>query len=716
MKLSERFPPKSTARDLGKSLARRRRKLKPWSDFTLPAQTRDEDAGISELARLWLAELSQQELQAVFIWKNRWLVSVLLKMHLCKVKDGDCSFMLRDIKPSAADDSNFESSFIVRPKSQDLLPKNETVPAEMKLEEAIRLCDSENYLDTLTLAREALGNLGDLLVCFDSITMGKFLKTPCRAYTDGDKVSAWESPQWFKPCKMNSLASWAVAAFEKAVWAAYWKSTKLDCRRPNESVPVTYNLPCPYLQDIKVLEDYWRDLSHSRRIEVVGEYGRLQDLLKQAPKPQWIQMFWPESTILYTNKANDIIIGQVIISSEALTPQRRQILHYNSESSLAELYTMLTEGKPDQLLDFLYLTPLKRADSQLDAVARKVAYFIRDSHASKLAEELLTVEATAVKRLVPKKKKKPKAVKCVSGGRSSKSTSESSLSEHEGEHTSMTAPSKAVQIQLERSILEDEFVKVDRRKYRRPETVKKTTMKPKQNRPCKKISSPSFRPKPRPLITPGIVEWHEGSLTSSSVPKLEEFPPLMSPPKAPLESRLTSEIMKFVIDNSAMMDALRASRVILLDKIDALVRLLFPTGYLSLYGSCATHLDLPWSDIDLLVTNVHMGSAQELLHNLSSLAEILESQTWTESISVLNKAIVPVIKLKANLGEEGQDLVEIDITFDDSGLLERANLGMATTIVSVQFLDTYPILRLLVPVLKHLLRAMGYNSSYKGQL
>mmetsp|Transcript_27372 Transcript_27372/g.49272 ORF Transcript_27372/g.49272 Transcript_27372/m.49272 type:complete len:852 (+) Transcript_27372:1614-4169(+) len=723
MKLSERFNSKKPPRDVGKNLARRRRKLKPWSDFTQPSQTRAEDEGINERARTWLFSLTQRELQTVFMLKHPWLVAVIRQMYLRKAKEGDCSFMHQDNKADSAEDNSFDSCFVVRPKSQDLLPKNETVPAEVILEEAIRLCDTADYLDTLTLSPEALSNLSGLVECFNVITKSKFLKTPCRAYSDGGKFSVWESPKWFKANKMNSLAYWVVAALEKAVWAAFWEANHLDGRRPNESSQIAYDLPCSYLQDRQVLAEYWKEMSRLRRIEIVGEYSSILDTFKQASKPNWIQVFRPESTILYTNKVNmyEIIVGQVVYyTGEVCTPQRRKIMYYNSEDSVTELYTKLTEGLPEALVDYLYLTPLERSDSQLDAVARKVAYLIKDSHASKLADELLTVEATTTKKLVPKKKKQPKPVKRA-GGRSSKSTSESSPSGNEGEHepcTSQTSQSKTAQLQLDAGVAEEDFVKVDRRKYKKPEGVKKTPTKPNPKKIYKKITSPSFRPKPRPIINPGIVEWQEsGTSPAGAVPKIDEFPPLMSPPKVLSESRLSSDIMKFVKDNTARMESLRTSRHILLDKIYATVRRLFPSCYFSLYGSCATLLDLPWSDIDLLITNVKATSIHELVHNLKSLAATLETQEWTESLVVLEKAAVPVIKMKAKMEHAGQmDTVEIDITFDDSGLCERANFGMATTMATLQFLKTYPILRLMVPVLKQLLRSLGYHSSYKGGL
>lgn len=183
--------------------------------------------------------------------------------------------------------------------------------------------------------------------------------------------------------------------------------------------------------------------------------------------------------------------------------------------------------------------------------------------------------------------------------------------------------------------------------------------------------------------------------------------------KVPSISRLSSDINRFIKENAVIMNALRATRNALIEKLDALVQDLFPGGYLRLYGSSATHLDLPWSDVDLLVSNVYTPTTQDLVLSLTTLAEKLQVQEWAESVTVHEMAVVPVIKLKAKL--EDQQSVEIDLTFDDSNLLEHANFGMATTMASIKFLKTFPILRVLVPVLKQLLKAKGFNSSYKGQ-
>jgi non-canonical poly(A) RNA polymerase PAPD5/7 len=681
---------------------RRRRKLVPWSDFTQQAKTRPEDEGIPEQAQTWLFSLSAKELQTVFAYKHGWLVTLLRQMHMRKARDGDCSFMFKADKANSAEDTSLDSCFIIRPKHQDFMGKTETLPAEAKVEQAVRLWRSKECLDSLTLSLEALSSLSDIWESFQVITNGKFLKTPCRAYWDGRKVCSWETPKWFKPERMNSLAYWAVAALEKALWAKFWEASQLDGRRPHESAQVVYEQNSTLLSHCQTLADYWQNLDSPDRSSIVSE------LFKQTMKSSWVQLS-SESAKMCQQELEELL--SQVFPCEGISAQ--MMTYYHSEESFSELYSKLVDSPSEHAVELLYLTSLERAETPLDKLALRVAHKISDFHASKQAEELLAEDSTP-KKLVPKKKKQPEPTKRISG-KSSKSTSESSLSGDEGSVCPQTAQAKTAGVKTEGSVPGEEFVKVDRRRGRRPEEVKRTPMKhrgPKKT--FKKISSPGFRPKPQPILNPGVVEWCDGSSSSRDILKVEEFPPLMSPPKVPAESLLSSSIMKLINSNSVKLLPLRQARHVLLCDVNDLVVSLFPSGFVQLYGSCATQLELPWSDIDLLVSNVHVNSQAELVLNLRRLASLLETQEWTLSVTLLDKAAVPVIKLNVKPNVIGQDSAEIDITFDDRSLRECVNLGLATTMVTLQYLTTYPLLNSLVPVLKQVLRVLNYNSSYKG--
>jgi non-canonical poly(A) RNA polymerase PAPD5/7 len=679
---------------------RRRRKLKPWSDFTQQAQTRPEDEGIPEQAQTWVFSLSAKELQTVFAYKHDWLVTLLRQMQQRKARDGDCSFLFEADRANSAEDASLDSCFIIRPKHLNLLQKTETLPAEAKVEQAVRLWRSKECLDTLTLSLEALSSLPDIWRCFQVIAEGKFLKTPCRAYWDGSKVLSWEAPKWFRPEKMNSLAYWAVAALEKALWIKFWEASQVDGRRPHESAQVVYKQSSPSLKDCQTLADYWQNLDPADRS------GILSELFKQSIRSNWVQLLPSESAALCQGELEELL--RQVFQYEGLSAQ--MMTYYHTEESVSELYSKLAKSPSEHAVELLYLTSLERAETPLDKLAWRVAQKLSESHASKQADELLATEVPVAKRLVLKKKKQPEPTQRNSG-KSSKSTSQSSLSGDDG--SPQTAQAKTAVVNAEASGPGEEFVKVDRRKGRRPEEVKKTPVKPRGPRKTfKKVSSPGFRP--RPILNPGIVEWCDGPSSSRDILKFEEFPPLLSPPKVPAESLLSSSIMKLINHNSVKLLPLRQARHALLCEVNDLVRSLFPSGFVQLYGSCATQLELPWSDIDLLVSNVHVNSKSELVLNLKRLASLLETQEWTQSVTVLDKAAVPVIKLNIKPNDISQDSAEIDITFDDISLRESVNLGLATTMVTVQYLTTYPLLSSLVPVLKQLLRALNYSSSYKG--
>ena len=135
-----------------------------------------------------------------------------------------------------------------------------------------------------------------------------------------------------------------------------------------------------------------------------------------------------------------------------------------------------------------------------------------------------------------------------------------------------------------------------------------------------------------------------------------------------------------------------------------------PNTDVQVYGSHATELCLPWSDIDLVV-NLPAG-LQASYQSRSKLEEVQfkmkEHQEFVKE-TILVKAAIPVLKLVCQDKEFGG--FNVDITIQD----ERHN-GLRCVSLVKTFLQQYQSLKPMVLMLKELLKNSNQNDPYKGGL
>jgi len=121
---------------------------------------------------------------------------------------------------------------------------------------------------------------------------------------------------------------------------------------------------------------------------------------------------------------------------------------------------------------------------------------------------------------------------------------------------------------------------------------------------------------------------------------------------------------------------------------------------LDTFGSYNTGLYLPDGDIDMVIFGEWEQPPLWQLRN-----KLLEHGiTRDENISVIEKAVVPIIKLIDN-----QTLVHIDISFNTSNGKEAASLVKS-------YLGDFPLLKQLVMLLKYILNHRGLNEVWTGGL
>ncbi|KAL4658757.1 non-canonical poly(A) RNA polymerase PAPD5-like isoform X1 [Arapaima gigas] len=142
----------------------------------------------------------------------------------------------------------------------------------------------------------------------------------------------------------------------------------------------------------------------------------------------------------------------------------------------------------------------------------------------------------------------------------------------------------------------------------------------------------------------------------------------------------------------------RRMRMEVVERIERVIKDLWPFADVQIFGSFSTGLYLPTSDIDLVV----FGKWDNL--PLWTLEEALRKRHVAEenSIKVLDKATVPIIKLTDLYTE-----VKVDISFNIQNGVKAAQLIK-------EFKKKYPVLPRLVLVLKQFLLQRDLNEVFTG--
>lgn len=139
-----------------------------------------------------------------------------------------------------------------------------------------------------------------------------------------------------------------------------------------------------------------------------------------------------------------------------------------------------------------------------------------------------------------------------------------------------------------------------------------------------------------------------------------------------------------------------ALRVQVVSRIESVVLSLWPDAHVEVFGSFRTGLYLPTSDIDLVV----IGCWEKL--PLRTLENELIKQKIADSVRVLDKASVPIIKLT-----DRKTQVKVDISFNMQSGVQSAELIK-------DYKKKYPVLSKLVLVLKQFLLQRDLNEVFTG--
>lgn len=164
---------------------------------------------------------------------------------------------------------------------------------------------------------------------------------------------------------------------------------------------------------------------------------------------------------------------------------------------------------------------------------------------------------------------------------------------------------------------------------------------------------------------------------------------------------LTLEIKDFVSYISPSREEIE-TRNFTISKVRDAVQQLWSDADLHVFGSFATDLYLPGSDIDCVV-NSRSGD-KENRNALYSLASFLKRRKLATQVEVISRARVPIIKFV-----EPESGIHIDVSFERTNGLEAARIIR-------NWLDETPGLRELVLIVKQFLSARRLNNVHTGGL
>ena len=164
---------------------------------------------------------------------------------------------------------------------------------------------------------------------------------------------------------------------------------------------------------------------------------------------------------------------------------------------------------------------------------------------------------------------------------------------------------------------------------------------------------------------------------------------------------LTLEIADFVSYISPSREEIE-SRNQTISKVRNAVKQLWPDADLHVFGSYATDLYLPGSDIDCVINS--KAGDKENRNSLYSLASFLKQQGLATQIEVIAKTRVPIIKFV-----EPESNIHIDVSFERTNGLEAAKLIR-------EWLQDTPGLRELVLIIKQFLHSRRLNNVHTGGL
>eukprot|EP01099_Mayorella_cantabrigiensis_P003172 TRINITY_DN2470_c0_g2_i1.p1 TRINITY_DN2470_c0_g2~~TRINITY_DN2470_c0_g2_i1.p1 ORF type:complete len:1346 (+),score=243.05 TRINITY_DN2470_c0_g2_i1:42-4079(+) len=303
------------------------------------------------------------------------------------------------------------------------------LPLDAELEKNVRLCDTKEYLDTITVATNLLKDAEHFLFLMEVASRGLFLGVPCRLQWDvNSKRWVWQSPAWFVGMGYYSLATFVAAKLEKVLWMRYWEYNQLDPRSSDSlaSRPKFSFIPnnSQALLSKGHITQFWLKTSPLDRRKIVGGLGNIVE---------HVLMENSEGSNDYCDYV-DCSSGRVDRGKGGSGNKTRKTATSNTNTKIRpakEDYPRLLEALVDlsmeektlellfkekedtqhneMFIEILYFSPLSTIGSPLNMILRRLGICIQRAYTEKIGMDLiLGEEAEKLKETKKKNKKKQK--------------------------------------------------------------------------------------------------------------------------------------------------------------------------------------------------------------------------------------------------------------------------------------------------------------------
>lgn len=189
------------------------------------------------------------------------------------------------------------------------------------------------------------------------------------------------------------------------------------------------------------------------------------------------------------------------------------------------------------------------------------------------------------------------------------------------------------------------------------------------------------------------------------------------------QSRLAKDIYHFIESTNEQLNKLSRKKLLAVERMTRLVETVWPRAQVKLYGSHATGLCVPGSDLDFVVClpRVHtyeVADAPGALEGRNAinetsqkqLARRLKGESWIDpgSMKLIERTFVPVIKVATK--DTRAKTIHLDISFYFPG-----HHGLEAVNMIKSLCGEIPSLRSLVIILKRFLIDRGLLEAYSGE-
>jgi non-canonical poly(A) RNA polymerase PAPD5/7 len=185
------------------------------------------------------------------------------------------------------------------------------------------------------------------------------------------------------------------------------------------------------------------------------------------------------------------------------------------------------------------------------------------------------------------------------------------------------------------------------------------------------------------------------------------------------------EILQFRDSVKEILTEMTPVKELIIEKISTIIKRAVPHSEVKVYGSHATKLCLPWSDIDLVIITqnrssdgIYMNYPRSVLGQISSELRNEKENKWVSHVNYHDNATVPVVKVNCHV----KDLINHSnnhMLLSPSDYITQMtdhHNGLECVGVVQDYLKENEIIEPIMFVLKQLLKASNLNNPYSGGL